>query len=392
MEAGSGSSLCQQQQSTMYHPQVPARNHVAHSTMIKVEQRDQRATTPSGSHRVLLKLKKISSNRPKSMHEADLDEAEASTSSTTCEENIKAGNSNETKKRSLPSSRSSHQFYNRTWNERSLTKYANQHNYENVYSEEDDSADQHTGHLLINQLTCSPRSARSTRLWAGEQPNACRPQPDHEIPPIPPERKGRGRRRGGGPGGRGGGDGGGQIDPEQVRGVLDGEPHRIHKPLFRSKSCERPKMRDTFRMEKFAANFNRISSNITDKLIAKPQQLRNNNSGPQSYNEAMSPTGENNSGNSSSGEIVLPQNGNSLLQTVALRAIPCVDIQVGKKQLLLYYYTSFNLYKTTVLPPPKEENLFFFKIWFIYKLFFYIQEVRFNTILSQEKFSATRQQ
>ena len=358
MEAGSGSSLCQQQQSTMYHPQVPARNHVAHSTMIKVEQRDQRATTPSGSHRVLLKLKKISSNRPKSMHEADLDEAEASTSTTSCEENIKAGNSNEAKKRSLPSSRSSHQFYNRTWNERSLTKYANQHNYENVYSEEDDSADQHTGHLLINQLTCSPRSARSTRLWAGEQPNACRPQPDHEIPPIPPERKGRGRRRGGGPGGRGGGDGGGQIDPEQVRGALDGEPHRIHKPLFRSKSCERPKMRDTFRMEKFAANFNRISSNITDKLIAKPQQLRNNNSGPQSYNEAMSPTGENNSGNSSSGEIVLPQNGNSLLQTVALRAIPCVDIQVGKKQLLLYYYTSLPTY---ILQYSSERRgLFFF--------------------------------
>ena len=310
----------------MYHPQVPARNHVA-STMIKVEQRDQRATTPSGSHRVLLKLKKISSNRPKSMHEADLDgEAEAH------HPEEKAGNSNDAKKRSagLPSSRSTHQFYNRTWNERSLTKYANQHNYENVYSEED-SADQHTGHLLINQLTCSPRSARSARRW--EQTDACRPQPDHEIPPIPPERKGRGRRRGGGPG-HGGGDGGpGQVDPEQVRGD---EPHRIHKPLFRSKSCERPKMRDTFRMEKFAANFNRISSNITDKLIAKPQQLRNNNSGstgPQSYNETMSPTGENNSG---SGEIVLPQNGNSLLQTVALRAIPCVDIQVGKKQPLLY--------------------------------------------------------
>ena len=105
-------------------------------------------------------------------------------------------------------------------------------------------------------------------------------------------------------------------------------------------------MRDTFRMEKFAANFNRISSNITDKLIAKPQQLRNNSTsgsaGPQSYNQAMSPTGENNSGSSSSGEIVLPQNGNSLLQTVALRAIPCVDIQVGKKTtfaLLLYFFT-----------------------------------------------------
>merc|ERR550532_930228 len=51
------------------HPEVPARAYGA-TASIKIEQRDQRATTPSGSHRVLLKLKKMS-NRPKSMHEND---------------------------------------------------------------------------------------------------------------------------------------------------------------------------------------------------------------------------------------------------------------------------------------------------------------------------------
>jgi len=50
---------------------------------IRVEQRSQRATTPSGSHRVLLKLKKMSSaNRPKSMHEANQNSSESAKNQT----------------------------------------------------------------------------------------------------------------------------------------------------------------------------------------------------------------------------------------------------------------------------------------------------------------------
>ena len=67
-------------------------------------------------------------------------------------------------------------------------------------------------------------------------------------------------------------------------------------------------MRDTFRMDKFAANFNRISSNLTDKLLAK-----NATSTSESEDSCR--------------EIAAVSN-NSILQSVALRAIPCVDIQV----------------------------------------------------------------
>ena len=230
------------------------------------EQRDQRATTPSGSHRVLLKLKKMS-NRPKSMHENDQQNPSS-------ENNVPST----TTKSKLPSSKSMHQFYNRTWNERSLTKYAGQHNYENVYSNNYDDyfASDNCDGCVINQLTCSPRSGRRSNF-----DNFAPPQPDYSVPPVPPERKGRGRKR-------------------------------AEKPLFRSKSCERPKMRDTFRVgsERFAANFNRISSNITDKILHFQQE-----------NPEIS-----------SREISTVSN-NSILQSVALRAIPCVDIQVG----LSYY-------------------------------------------------------
>ena len=81
-------------QTMQNQPQIPSRSTNS-ATMIKVETetRSSRATTPSGSHRVLLKLKKIQQkeSRPKSMHEQP-----------------------------LPSSKSMTSFYNRTWNERSV--------------------------------------------------------------------------------------------------------------------------------------------------------------------------------------------------------------------------------------------------------------------------------
>lgn len=166
-------------------------------------------------------------------------------------------------KKPLPTSKSMHGFYNRTWNERSLSKY--QHNYENVYNNYENYDCQS---CVINQLTCSPKSARGYNFEDGGG-----------QAPVPPERKGRGRKRNG-------------VQPQQ---------------LYRSKSCERPKMRDTFRMDKFAANFNRISSNITDKMFKK-----------EDISEAET-----------SREIA----NNSILQSVALRAIPCVDIQVEQNFL-----------------------------------------------------------
>lgn len=151
--------------------------------------------------------------------------------------------------------------------------------------------------MIISQLTCSPRSARA-RLFQHPPP----PQPDHHVPPVPPERKGRGRKR--------------DMTPP-----VQNTQQQPQRPLFRSKSCERPKMReamrDTFRIssEKFTANLNRISSNFTDKILASKMSQHDGHS------EAMVTTAP-------SGEIVSTNNG-SILHSVAFRAIPCVDIQVG---------------------------------------------------------------
>ena len=128
---------------TQQHPEVPLRANLG-SCSIKVGETGKNSSSngssaatapPSGSHRVLLKLKKMSAsasgqNRPKSMHESFTSSANScqdGPQSTTSE----SENGN-VKKSKLPSSRSMVQFYNRTWNERSLSKY--QHNYENVYS------------------------------------------------------------------------------------------------------------------------------------------------------------------------------------------------------------------------------------------------------------------
>merc|ERR1711970_1200399 len=90
----------------------------------------------------------------------------------------------------LPTSKSMHQFYNRTWNERSLSKYS--HNYENVYAGSSPNyenvyfggKDDCEG-CVINQLTASPRSARA-RLF-DQQPQQPPAQPDYQVPPVPPE-------------------------------------------------------------------------------------------------------------------------------------------------------------------------------------------------------------
>ena len=133
------------------------------------------------------------------------------------------------------------------------------------------------------------------------------PQPEYHVPPVPPERKGRGRKRG-------------QLPMQNNKNNHEQPPQPPH--LFRSKSCERPKMRDTFRMDKFAANFNRISSNITDKLLAN--HTNSSSSNQQNINSKEHSLATNNSCR----EIDHVSPNNSILQSVAFRAIPCVDIQV----------------------------------------------------------------
>ena len=121
----------------------------------------------------------MSSNRPKSMHEgANQASTEASADSTPINHETSSNISIPVKKKSqMTASKSMHGFYNRTWNERSLSKYANEHNYENVYNnhcpnyenvyfggggyEAANSADSSCEGCVISQLTCSPRSARA---------------------------------------------------------------------------------------------------------------------------------------------------------------------------------------------------------------------------------------
>lgn len=357
---GVNNTQSMQQQQHLKHPEVPMRANGGTAT-IRVEQRSQRATTPSGSHRVLLKLKKMSSaNRPKSMHEANQNSSESaknqtsSSSTDQLESNDRVPQSEKVKKKSsqLPTSKSMHGFYNRTWNERSLSKYANEHNYENVYNNQHcpnyenvyNNGGSHRGHggchfeagnsadscegCVISQLTCSPRSAR-TRITHYD---ISQPQPEYHVPPVPPERKGRGRKRG-------------QLPMQNNKKNQEQPPQPPH--LFRSKSCERPKMRDTFRMDKFAANFNRISSNITDKLLSSTSHISSSSNKPEYHNHHNSSKDSHNTSEDSCREIDPVSPNNSLLQSVAFRAIPCVDIQTTSSASSAGHYYS--------RPPPTHN-------------------------------------
>ena len=98
---------------------------------------------PVGSHRVLLKLRRLSGKdtRPKSVHGVEQISMENGRGKHNNDNKITNDQSDSVSLKGISTSRSMHQFYfyNRTWNERSLQKYAsnhssNSHNYENVYS------------------------------------------------------------------------------------------------------------------------------------------------------------------------------------------------------------------------------------------------------------------
>ena len=127
---------------SLNYPHVPIRHDA--KTVVRVTSPDTAATVvddscpetsggkkssrPTGSHRVLLKLRKMSAPRPTSVHEDAME---------TC--SVRSGY--------MPAgasaaSKSTEAFfnYNQTWNERSLRKAAtnNSHNYENVYAGEEE--------------------------------------------------------------------------------------------------------------------------------------------------------------------------------------------------------------------------------------------------------------
>ena len=239
-------------------PSVPHRNGVTVRVKTDGDGDDAKSAkgshTPSGSHRVLLKLRRMSGgggggsgSRPKSVSDASeipgsAVEVPGNSSENPSHVGVAGGR--------MRGSRSMHQMfhYNKTWNERSLSKClreeGGQHNYENIYSgdkEANEDSDfnplyenvayhqyqypfvslgnpvrDEGGSLVIGQLTKSPRStARSRR----------KPQTQNTS----------------------NGNGG----------------NNNNNGLFRSKSCERPKMRDAVRetQQHLVSNFNRLLQN-----------------------------------------------------------------------------------------------------------------------------------
>jgi len=237
-------------------PSVPHRNGVTVRVKTDGDGDDAKSAkgshTPSGSHRVLLKLRRMSggggsSSRPKSV--SDASEIPGGAAETPGNSSQNPGNGGVAGSR-MRNSRSMHQMfhYNKTWNERSLSKCLReegQHNYENIYSGDKDTANEESdfnplyenvgypqysqypfvslgnpihdegGSLVIGQLTKSPRSTA------------------------------RSRRK------------------PQVQNTSNGNSGNSNNGLFRSKSCERPKMRDAVRetQQHLVSNFNRLLHN-----------------------------------------------------------------------------------------------------------------------------------
>ena len=372
---------------------------------------------PVGSHRVLLKLRRLSGkeSRPKSVHGVDQISIESGKNGKNNGNDNKTANdqSDSVSLKGMSTSRSMHQFYfyNRTWNERSLQKYAsnnsNSHNYENVYSGFQESEDGSSrvkappvyenitvaseyqqnamasnNPLIINTLTCSPKSSirngsrisiipsdynndqttnsrivqNSSHHW--DQTSSFNKQEANT--PIPPERKGRRVSRNGNILDNGTNGDNNFMNSNQASVLMNNDNN--HRQLYRSKSCERPKMkdsvRDTFKIlsnetsDRLQNNFNRFSSNFTDKFLTSNSIMnkfacgsgsgngstRSSNSsynGKSGSNSSKMSTGSSDYGSSkNSSNMSYNSNNETSLQTTNLQnvgiknLIPCVDIQV----------------------------------------------------------------
>lgn len=287
-------------------PQVPVRNQNGVTVKVKNEQvgatvqhkqqQQQQQQSVGGSHRVLLKLRRMSggssanSSRPKSV--SDASEVEVGGVTPNLAELRLAAESGRSNKSKMKSSKSLHQFhYNKTWNEKSLSKcmmdVGGQHNYENIYSSDkgddevsggvsnyfdwfdhvhshgggggrhpiyenvhlrdvfNNNEDSQQEQLIIGQLTESPRSSRSKRKqFLLDMVTGGKNSKESEEKS---ERKSRSKN--------------------SAANVFS------KNPLYRSKSCERPKMRDamkeTFKLAQVQSNLNRLSSNITDRVMSR---------------------------------------------------------------------------------------------------------------------------
>ena len=382
--------------------------------------------TPVGSHRVLLKLRRLSGkeSRPKSVHGVESLDGGKSGKNNSNDHKEPNDQSDSVSLKGMSTSKSMHQFYfyNRTWNERSLQKYSsnnsNSHNYENVYSGFQESEDGNSrtkappvyenitvaseyqqnaiasnNPLIINTLTCSPKSSirngsrisiipsdynndqstnsrivqNSSHNW--DQTSSFNKQEAHT--PIPPERKGRRASRNGNildNSSRYNNGDNNFMTSNQASSVLINNDNN-HRQLYRSKSCERPKMkdsvRDTFKLlsnetsDRLQNNFNRFSSNFTDKFLTSNSIMNkfacgsgSGNGSTRSSNSSYNGKSGSNSSKMSTGSSDYCSSKNSSnmsynsnnetalqatnLQNVGIKNfIPCVDIQVRNFSLVI---------------------------------------------------------
>lgn len=383
-------------------PEVPMRNNGV-TVRVKADPAADsggKASNPSGSHRVLLKLRRMSggssanSTRPKSVPDASellgngdpganfANLSDLRLAAEAAERSGASGTSSVRAKGSKMKNSKSMQgfYYNKTWNEKSLSKFikdsGGQHNYENIYSSDKDSCDEslpiyenineyrggihpfaslqldnpgpggdsifnQPEGLVINQLTGSPRAttrSRKRQFLMGMTQNG-ENHADVAAPPC---------------------DGGGGSSRSGERSSS--------KSLYRSKSCERPKMkdavRDTFKIssDKLANNLNRLSSNISDKMNKLSVVNHNNNNshsnrsfqdpGISSSSSAVSPGQQpyfsmmTSSATFSGGTDLLglsQQPHGSLLQSVAFKAVPCVEPQVRQRRKQMHFTVLFRL-------------------------------------------------
>ncbi len=236
-----------------------------------------------GSHRVLLRLRRISSSgggggRPKSV--SDASEVEGGGEDEVQREKKKSTSKNRQGKSSpdmsrsinattttMRGSRSMHHFhsYNKTWNERSLTKYSADyaylasesfHDYENVYSGNNDYEDEEEEEEVPPPPP--PRAVHPDQVSCTSGASSVSRRKQFLLSVV---RQTGGRMRG-------------RRRKESVDSVAATEeaegPSSTLGALYRSRSCERPKMREAFR--DMQQNINRLSSNLADRVAGKLQQ------------------------------------------------------------------------------------------------------------------------
>eukprot|EP00094_Tigriopus_californicus_P012699 TCALIF_12276-PA protein Name:"Similar to SASH3 SAM and SH3 domain-containing protein 3 (Bos taurus)" AED:0.20 eAED:0.20 QI:110/1/1/1/0.6/0.83/6/59/865 len=257
----------------------------------------------SGSHRVLLKLRRMSgggsssSSRPKSVPDSSelLDGvvngsaatfanlADLKLGSNGSVDQQKGSNCKSNKPSKMKSSKSLHHFYNKTWNEKSLSKFLrhdssdNQHNYENIYNSDKESSTTSGSSIFGSSATNSYHPVyenmylRTTACFSSLNPTINNNNDALKInqltqSPTLHARAARNRDRNRPLGGSTDQDRASNSQTQQQQQQQQQQPQQQQKPLFRSKSCERPKMRDAVRdtlknsSDKFHSNLSRFSS------------------------------------------------------------------------------------------------------------------------------------